>query len=167
METMAKSSTSPSKITTPRSLSQIEDDSTPSTPDAPIDIPSFIQYLTYDEFYPFQQNLPFEIQPGKLDLSNLVGPEQPLFPITMKSLSLNLDITRITNRVIACGLLTDKQTNKDLHQNNVKDIRSFMDSRYKQKYMVWNLAGNNHMHSYIMNDKCDTYSISISLDLIC
>ena len=52
-----------------------------------------------------------------------------------------LDIRRITNRVIACGLPSSSRTDVAVHRNNIHDLAAFLDTRYGSRYMIWNIAG--------------------------
>ncbi|KNE71444.1 hypothetical protein AMAG_20356 [Allomyces macrogynus ATCC 38327] len=51
-----------------------------------------------------------------------------------------LDIARITPRVIACGLPWRNRSERASQRNNMHDLARFLDLRYKSRYLVFNLA---------------------------
>lgn len=63
-------------------------------------------------------------------------PEDPDF----RRIIYELDITRITNRIIVMGLPWRSRSEKKSHRNNVEDLSRFLNTRYKGKYMIWNLS---------------------------
>lgn len=54
----------------------------------------------------------------------------------------NLDITRITNRLIVCGLPWRQRTERGSRRNNVDDLATFLNFRYPGRYMIWSLTSN-------------------------
>nr|KAJ3413846.1 hypothetical protein HK105_001955 [Polyrhizophydium stewartii] len=60
----------------------------------------------------------------------------------------HLDLRRITNRVIASGLPWKQPSSGQSHRNNVNDLARFLDCRYHDRYMIWNLAGDTAQGSY-------------------
>jgi hypothetical protein len=54
-------------------------------------------------------------------------------------ISQSLNITRITNRLISIGMPTNSPS--DGRRNNVKELAEFLQSRYHDCYMIWNLTG--------------------------
>jgi hypothetical protein len=81
--------------------------------------------------------LPLSSVIGPLTSQSVVLPKDPGF----RKMASVLDVTRITNRVIACGLCWTQRTERKSHRNNIGDLALFLNTRYAGKYMIWNLAG--------------------------
>jgi phosphatidylinositol-3,4,5-trisphosphate 3-phosphatase/dual-specificity protein phosphatase PTEN len=60
--------------------------------------------------------------------------------------SKDLDIRRITNRVLTMGLPTTEPSNKQQHQININAASQFLNARYSSNYMVINLACNSYLN---------------------
>ena len=54
-----------------------------------------------------------------------------------------LDITMVTPRIIAMGFPWRHRTEKKAHRNNVREVSTFLHSRYPEHFMVWNLSGKH------------------------
>ncbi|KAJ3066651.1 hypothetical protein HDU98_010064 [Podochytrium sp. JEL0797] len=65
-----------------------------------------------------------------------------------RAMVASLDVTRITDRVVACGLPWQKKSDALLHRNNAGDLAAFLRARYKQRFMVWNLTGDTSLGNY-------------------
>ncbi|KAJ3276244.1 hypothetical protein HDV01_005692 [Terramyces sp. JEL0728] len=59
-----------------------------------------------------------------------------------------LDITRITNRILVCGLPTRYASSKRNRTNNIKDLSYFLNTKYPNNYMIWNLAADSSQAAY-------------------
>ncbi|TPX32548.1 hypothetical protein SmJEL517_g04398 [Synchytrium microbalum] len=88
--------------------------------------------------------LPLVNAQGRPKVSRILGPPAPPMPRDSRFYDLlqNLDVTRITNRVLACGLPWKNRSEKKSRRNNVEELGVFLTARYGKKYMVWNLAGD-------------------------
>ncbi|KAK5667876.1 hypothetical protein QVD99_004927 [Batrachochytrium dendrobatidis] len=71
-------------------------------------------------------------------------PQDSLFLQLIK----RIDVCRITNRIIACGLPCKLSSSITNHRNHIADLCRFLDTRYPQKYMIWNLAGDTAQGTY-------------------
>ncbi|KAJ3138226.1 hypothetical protein HK100_012770 [Physocladia obscura] len=61
----------------------------------------------------------------------------------------SLDVTRITNRVIACGLPWEKHSDQKAHRNNSGHLAVFLKTRYgASRFMIWNLTGDTSQGNY-------------------
>jgi hypothetical protein len=99
--------------------------------------------LTKDSFFNDGAFLPsFPGKPtylyGTIPPEMLLGPEAD----KIKRVIASVDITRITNRLILCGLFWKEKSDKFSKRNNIVDGSQFLNTRFKDKYIVWNLAGN-------------------------
>jgi hypothetical protein len=106
--------------------------------------------LTYDEFFPENNALPlYRKAPG-------IGPAPvKLSPYSkVKHKIPQLDITRITNRIIVCGLPWDNSNDRLQHRINSLDLATFLNERYNDKYLLFNLAGTNYHHSTLRRNYC-------------
>ncbi|KNE57621.1 hypothetical protein AMAG_04485 [Allomyces macrogynus ATCC 38327] len=71
------------------------------------------------------------------------GPDPVVPPLDDKDflrILTELDIARITPRVIACGLPWRNRSERASQRNNMHDLARFLDLRYKSRYLVFNLA---------------------------
>ncbi|KAJ3289123.1 hypothetical protein HK104_007721, partial [Borealophlyctis nickersoniae] len=110
-----------------------------------------ISMVTHDDFYLEPRRAPahaLAYAGGRAD--KVLGPKPPQAPRDgpLRELVNTLDITRITNRVIAMGLCWRHRTEKKSHRNNVDDIARFLNMRYSNRYMIWNLAGDTTQGTY-------------------
>lgn len=96
--------------------------------------------LTYDEFYPEPTQLP----PPPHYLLPPPLPDDPSF----RRIITKLDLTRITDRVLALGMCWRQRSDKRSRRNNVDDLARFMNTRYPGRYMLWNLAGDTSQGAY-------------------
>ncbi|KAJ3252427.1 hypothetical protein HDU77_005132 [Chytriomyces hyalinus] len=71
-------------------------------------------------------------------------PRGPAF----KQIVATLDVVRITDRIVACGLPGSNPSDRKAHRNNVADLGLFLRGRYKDRFMVWNLTGDTTQGSY-------------------
>jgi hypothetical protein len=76
-------------------------------------------------------------------LTRVLGHAPPPLPQDHAFLALiaQFDITRISNRLLACGLPWLNQSDLRAHRNNIHDLAHFLNTRYGSNYMLWNLAG--------------------------
>jgi hypothetical protein len=68
----------------------------------------------------------------------------------IKRVIASVDITRITNRLVLCGLFWKEKSDKFSKRNNIVDGSHFLNTRFKDKYIVWNLAGELLLQVIIM-----------------
>ncbi|TPX46130.1 hypothetical protein SeMB42_g00757 [Synchytrium endobioticum] len=105
--------------------------------------------VSHDDFFLEPRRLPPSPAPllnaqGRPKVSRVLGPPPPSLPRDSRFYDLlqTLDITRITNRVLACGLPWKNRSEKGSRRNNVQELGVFLTARYGKKYMLWNLAGD-------------------------
>ena len=110
----------------------------------------FKSLVTHDPFF-YERVIVPPIPPSLSVLSDTLGPPAtlslPKDPHFKKMASV-LDLTRITNRIIASGLPWKKKTERASHRNNIDDLSKFLDTRFDKKYMIWNLAGDTAIGDY-------------------
>ncbi|KAI8849820.1 hypothetical protein BC829DRAFT_416504 [Chytridium lagenaria] len=88
----------------------------------------------------------------RIPLSRVIGlldvepPQLPRDP-TFRKMASVLDITRITNRIMACGLCWKHRTEKKSHRNNIDDMALFLNTRFPNRYMIWNLAVTKYLNT--------------------
>ncbi|KAJ1548028.1 hypothetical protein HK096_006823 [Nowakowskiella sp. JEL0078] len=112
--------------------------------------------LSHDPFYndvPYLDPVPSPAPPGKdglLRFHHILGAPHPPLPDDLPFLSIraSLDISRISNRLITCGLPWDKDTDLHSHHNNISDLSRFLNTRYPNKYLIWNLAADTSYGDY-------------------
>eukprot|EP00842_Homolaphlyctis_polyrhiza_P006494 jgi/Hompol1/6846/HPOL_001315-RA len=87
---------------------------------------------------------------GPMDSPYVVGTRPPPLPKdpAFTAAARLLDLRRITNRVIASGLPSSHRSNPLAYRNNLLDLARFLDARFPERYMVWNLAGDTSHGSY-------------------
>lgn len=95
--------------------------------------------LTRDPF--FQDSAFFPPFPGSPSFLYGTLPPAPKDSRLLKLIS-QIDMTRITNRLIIAGLFWKEKTDKTSKRNNLGDGATFLNQRFGEKYMIWNLAGN-------------------------
>jgi hypothetical protein len=54
--------------------------------------------------------------------------------------SPELDLTRVTSRLYASGMLWQRRTEKKSHRNNLHDFAQFLQQQHPGRYMIWNLG---------------------------
>jgi hypothetical protein len=103
------------------------------------DFQGSLSFITNDPFY--QEQCSVRDHPENAD-QNRLGTVPPLLQkdSLVHELVNKLSITRITNRIIACGLIVETPSLKQANNLNVDDVAAFMDMRYGGQYLVWNLA---------------------------
>ncbi|KAI8618638.1 hypothetical protein BC830DRAFT_1166006 [Chytriomyces sp. MP71] len=80
----------------------------------------------------------------------------------------SLDIVRITDRVVACGLPWNNKSDRKLHKNNVADLGLFLRHRYRDRFLVWNLTGDTSQGNYDtrpLNNQVVSFGISKAYQL--
>ena len=95
------------------------------------------RFLSHDDYFFESESLPMWFKPSKY----IGAAPIPIPRNTARYNSQYLDITRITNRLIAVGPCWTHQTDVFGHRNNINELSSFLDQRYGSKYMIFNLAG--------------------------
>ncbi|KAJ3315169.1 hypothetical protein HDV04_004310 [Boothiomyces sp. JEL0838] len=70
-----------------------------------------------------------------------------------------LDITRVTNRILVCGLPTRYASSKRGRTNNLKDLSYFLNTKYSDNYMLWNLAADSSQAAY----DCSAFNNQVQL----
>ncbi|KAJ3118312.1 hypothetical protein HDU96_002469 [Phlyctochytrium bullatum] len=81
---------------------------------------------------------------GPLDLEPPQLPKEPSF----RKMASALDLTRITNRILAAGLPWKNRTDRKGHRNNAEDLALFLNTRFRNRYMIWNLAADTSQGDY-------------------
>ncbi|KAI8915617.1 hypothetical protein EDD86DRAFT_196458 [Gorgonomyces haynaldii] len=77
------------------------------------------------------------------------GPQAPSqVPMELSVIFKQLDIVRITNRIIVCGTPIKGKTDASLHMNNIADLALFLNTRYGNKYLIWNLSADSSQGLY-------------------
>ena len=125
---------------TKTNLAVVDDIITDDTMDAPRSQFNEMSLLTRDPFFPSSLKL-IEFPNKK---SFLFGARPPLVSrndTELRNLINSVDFTRITNRIILGGLFWNKPTTKKYRRNNIDDGSKFLKSRFKDSFMIWNLAG--------------------------
>ena len=101
--------------------------------------------VTNDAYFPNELNLPQYPARTDIRVQRILGVPPPSIPIESQrqfaSVFESMDLRRITNRVLACGLPWKHPSDKANHRNNINDLSSFLNKRYQDNYMIWNLAG--------------------------
>jgi hypothetical protein len=89
---------------------------------------------------------PFYIAPGHTNVSKLgnflrsAKSQEEINPVIEKLRKLNLDITRISNRILVMGRCWTYRTDKAACRNNVEEIACFLNARYEKNYLIINLG---------------------------
>ena len=110
-------------------------------------------FLDYDPYYnektffpsrnqaPKRMSTLLPFKEGKGD--DILGPNAPALTVSPETLLLfkKLDITRITNRIIVCATPWEGPTDPLYHHNNLNELASFLNTRYQDNYLIWNLSG--------------------------
>ncbi|KAJ3414886.1 hypothetical protein HDV05_005950 [Chytridiales sp. JEL 0842] len=120
---------------------------------------NFKSLVTQDPYFYERSLVPPYPPPQVLDglfgstetpIASVVGSAPVGFPrdTEFRKVASSLDVTRVTNRVLACGLPWDKATDKRAHRNNVNDLARFLETRFGRNYMIWNLAGDTSQGDY-------------------
>lgn len=101
-----------------------------------ISSPSVTPLVTKDDFFPDDLNtLPFPTR------ARDIPPPLPSDPEFSK-ISRELDITRITNRLIVSGLPWKNRSEIGSNRNSIEDLSRFLNVRYGNSYMIFNLVAN-------------------------
>ena len=100
-------------------------------------------WVTHDDFYGEQRRLPSHTSTARDERVFGTQPPPPPRDSSFRKLAEGLDITRITNRIIAMGMCWRQRTEKKSHRNNIDDLARFLNTRHPGKYMIWNLAGES------------------------
>ncbi|KAJ3202396.1 Tensin-3 [Entophlyctis luteolus] len=82
------------------------------------------------------------VSPTSPAVSNASASSSMIKDPAFRAIVASLDITRITDRVVACGLPWSKPSVQKSHRNNLNDLALFLRTRYKERYMIWNLTDN-------------------------
>ncbi|KAJ3307681.1 hypothetical protein HDU76_004444, partial [Blyttiomyces sp. JEL0837] len=102
---------------------------------------------------PISPTTPMFWSQTRIPVSKVLGPSNtPQIPLpkdpTFRKMASTLDLTRITNRIIASGLCWRQRTERKSHRNNIDELAWFLNTRYPTKYMIWNLAGDTSQGDY-------------------
>lgn len=84
-------------------------------------------------------------------------------PRELVQLAHSLDISRISDRLIAMGSVWKQRTEKLSNRNNYLDVASFLNTRYPhQRYTVWNLSSSEYPSdiSEVFNHQVISYPTS-------
>ena len=98
---------------------------------------SMLRLLDHDEFYRTDTDPAALTNQRRKSGSNL--PVSPKF----RKIVNDLDVTRITNRLVACGLPWRQRTERGSRRNNVEDLARFLNFRYPDRYLIWNLTSKH------------------------
>jgi hypothetical protein len=67
-------------------------------------------------------------------------PPLPADP-TFRRIVQDLDMTRLTDRILVMGSVWKQRTEKGSRRNNLNDVGRFLNTRYpRQRYTVWNFS---------------------------
>jgi hypothetical protein len=55
-----------------------------------------------------------------------------------------LDITRITDRLMVMGMLWSRRTEKSIFRNNIEDVASCLKARWPKRYLIFDLSGSTN-----------------------
>ena len=53
----------------------------------------------------------------------------------------NLDVTRLSSRLLLMGMLWKHRSEKRSHRINVDELSKVLNGRYKRRYLIWDLSG--------------------------
>lgn len=53
----------------------------------------------------------------------------------------SLDLTRITDRVMAMGMLWKQRTERSSHRNNLDEVALLLNHRWPRRYLIYDLSG--------------------------
>ena len=98
-----------------------------------------LSLLTRDPFFPTSLKL-IEFPNKK---SFLFGARPPLISHDdekLRNIISTVDFTRITNRIILGGMFWKNKSTKRHRRNNIDDGATFLKARFKDSFMIWNLA---------------------------
>lgn len=101
-----------------------------------------LSLLARDPFFPSSLKL-IEF-PNKN--SFLFGSRPPLISQSdqkIKNIIKTVDFTRVTNRIILGGLFWDNPSSKKHKRTNISDGATFLKTRFKDSFMIWNLASKS------------------------
>lgn len=109
--------------------------------------------LTFDPFFPERTHFPH-------------GNDSLIPPLPndryFQSIKNNLDITRITDRLVVMGSVWKNITEKRSARNNIDEISYFIKARYQKKFMIWNLSDGTYDYSKFDNQVI-SFNVSKSL----
>lgn len=89
--------------------------------------------LSPDPFFPEKD------QGKKLGFLKLNDPSKSNV-VLEKLTRMNLDLTRISNRVLVMGRCWAYRTDREAHRNNLDEIACFLNARYERSYLIFNFA---------------------------
>ncbi|KAI8805430.1 hypothetical protein BJ742DRAFT_406709 [Cladochytrium replicatum] len=132
--------------------------------------------LSHDDYYKEEFHFPVSPPPGppgangRPKYHRLLGAPPPPLPGDRNFINMaqTLDIVRITNRVIVCGLPWKFRTDKKTHHNDIDELASFLNTRYPKRYMVFNLAADSSQGAYDpapFNNQMLTFGLSKAYQL--
>jgi len=109
--------------------------------------------LTNDPFFPERTHFPH-------------GNDSLIPPLPndryFQSIKNNLDITRITDRLLVMGSVWKNITEKRSARNNIDEVAYFIKTRYQRKFMIWNLSDGTYDYSKFDNQVV-SFNVSKSL----
>lgn len=89
---------------------------------------------------------PFYTVPGHTSVSKRgsflrqTTSQEEISPFVEKLRKLNLDITRISDRILVMGRCWTYRTDKAACRNNIEEIACFLNARYEKNYLIINLG---------------------------
>ncbi|KAI9206006.1 uncharacterized protein BJ171DRAFT_580080 [Polychytrium aggregatum] len=105
--------------------------------------------LTHDDYFPEKKRHPrFDPYNNNPYVLGSVPPNRHPSDPGFRRIMTGVDIIRITNRVLVMGLPWMYRSERTNRRNNIGDIAVFLNTRYGNNYMIWNLAGDTSQGQY-------------------
>ena len=117
--------------------------------------------LTLDAFYP--DDAAFNFPEPTRETERV--PSFPIKDASFVTIAKTLDIRRITSQIIVTGLCWKNRTEKSVHRNNIDAVQRFLSTRYKSRWMVWNLDRPDSYDCSVFNNQVVEFEISKSVNL--
>ena len=54
-----------------------------------------------------------------------------------------LDVTRITDRLLAIGMIWKRRSERKSCRNNLDDLAKLLNGKYSRRYLIWDLSGRS------------------------
>ncbi len=97
--------------------------------------------LTHDEYFPNENhNMHHHSHHNSNDPSTASQQHQQQPSASVRKIAKDLDISRITPRLLACGQMWKQRNERLSNRNNIDDIARFLHHRYPNRFMIWNLS---------------------------
>lgn len=93
-----------------------------------------------DPFFPERDHAP----PKKLAFLKVTEPpRQDSNNLPEKMAKLNLDLTRISNRILVMGRCWNYRTDREANRNNLEESACFLNARYEKSYLIFNMSSTD------------------------